>query len=76
MSLDIGGVISQMEVVSLPILLGYVLHRLGVLGGEFDRKLTTLVLSVALPCTVLSSLSTVDTLPGHGETLRLVLLMA
>ena len=38
MSLDMGGIISQMGVVSLPILLGYVLHRLGILGGEFDRR--------------------------------------
>lgn len=55
MSLDMGGIISQTGVVSLPILLGYVLHRLGILGGEFDRRLTTLVLDIALLYAVIAS---------------------
>lgn len=76
MSLDIGGVISQMEVVSLTILLGYALNRLDMMDETFDLKLTSLVLNVTLPCTVLSSLSSASDVPDRASVLLLMAQMS
>ena len=44
----------QMLTVSLPILLGWCIAKLGFMKAEFERELSHLLLQVALPCFVLS----------------------
>ena len=43
-----GFVATQILAVSLPILLGWALNKLGIIGGDLDNRLPTLVLNVAL----------------------------
>lgn len=69
------GAAGQIAVVALPVALGYVLRRLGVMDEGFDRRLVTLILDVLLPCAVLSSLLSVDSLPGGAEVVEVMALM-
>lgn len=73
--MGIFGAAGQMAVVALPVALGYALRRLGVMDEGFDRRLVTLILDVLLPCAVLSSLLSVDDLPGGVEVVEVMVLM-
>lgn len=44
-----------MVTLAIPIVIGYVAHRLGFMGGEFDGKLSSLVINITLPCMILVS---------------------
>ncbi len=61
----------QMVVLAIPILIGYVAHKLGFMGGDFDKKLSSLVVNVTLPAMILASISGRD-LPGAGDLLQLL----
>ncbi len=65
----------QMVVLAIPILIGYVAHKLGLMGGEFDSKLSGLVVNVTLPCMILASI-TARELPSPSEVLTLLALSA
>ena len=71
-----GYVAMQMVVVSLPILLGWVAHRIGLMDPAFDRGLSQLVLNVGLPCMILSSLNGVETLPAPADMLLCMVAVA
>lgn len=73
--MGIFGAAGQMAVVALPVALGYALRRLGVMDEGFDQRLVTLILDVLLPCAVLSSLLSVDDLPGGVEVVEVMALM-
>lgn len=60
----------EMITVSLPILLGWVISRLGLMGEGFERELSKLVLDVALPALVLSSVFGATSLPSTEELLQ------
>lgn len=63
----------QMLTVSLPILLGWCIAKLGFMKAEFERELSHLLLQVALPCLVLSSALGDDVrLPSIAETFSLM----
>lgn len=63
----------QMLTVSLPILLGWCIAKLGFMKAEFERELSRLLLQVALPCLVLSSALGDDVkLPSIAETFSLM----
>lgn len=63
----------QMLTVSLPILLGWCIAKLGFMKVEFERELSHLLLQVALPCLVLSSALGDDVkLPSIAETFSLM----
>lgn len=63
----------QMVTVSLPILLGWCIAKLGFMKAEFERELSHLLLQVALPCLVLSSALGDDVkLPSIAETFSLM----
>ena len=59
-----------MVTVSLPIVLGWVVSRLGLMSEGFERELSKLVLDVALPALVVSSVFGATKLPGAGELLQ------
>ena len=61
-----------MITVSLPILLGWAVCKLGLMSQQFERELSTLVLNVALPCLVLSSVFGNTKMPGPVETAQLM----
>lgn len=63
----------QMLTVSLPILLGWCIAKLGFMKAEFERELSHLLLQVALPCLVLSSALGDDVkLPSIADTFSLM----
>ena len=70
--MDFGHVAIEMVTVSLPILLGWAVSKLGLMSERFERELSTLVLNVALPCLVLSSIFGNSQMPGPAETAQLM----
>ena len=64
-----GSVALQMVTVSLPILVGWAAHKLGLMDDDFDMRLSTLVLNIGLPALILSSLSAQDTMPAATDML-------
>lgn len=63
----------EMVTVSLPILLGWAIAKLGFMQPEFERELSHLLLKVALPCLVLSSALGDDVkLPTPADTFSLM----
>ncbi len=69
------GVAYQMAVVAIPVAVGYALRRLSVMDELLDERLVALILDMLLPCAVLSSLLSVDTLPSRGELVEVMVLM-
>lgn len=69
---DMMPVVLQMVAVSLPILLGWGLHKLGVLDDALDTGLSRLVMNVGLPCSILASLGSVTETPSTGVLLAIV----
>lgn len=65
--MSFGHVAIEMITVSLPILLGWVVSKLGLMSETFERELSGLVLNVALPALVLSSVFGASKLPSWGE---------
>lgn len=61
----------QMLVLAIPIVIGYVAHRLGLMGGEFDSKLSGLVVNITLPCMIIASVCARD-LPAMGDIVQLL----
>lgn len=53
------------------VIVGYVLRRLGYMGGEFDKKLSALIMDVCCPLLILSSVMD-DRLPDAGLILPLL----
>ena len=68
--MSFGHVAIEMVTVSLPIVLGWVVSRLGLMSEGFERELSRLVLDVALPALVVSSVFGATKLPGAGELLQ------
>lgn len=65
-------VVSQIVAISVPIALGWCLHKLGVLDDQFDASLSRLVLNVALPCSIVASIDGNANLPGAGTLVGLM----
>ena len=62
----------QMLAVSLPIVLGWAINKLGLLNPELDAGLSRLVMNIGLPCTILASLHDAESLPSVETTLLIV----
>lgn len=67
-----GEIVAQMLVVSLPIALGWCIGRLGLLSRSFERELSALLLDVAMPCLIVSSVFGGADLPDMPSTLILM----
>lgn len=65
-------VASQMLVLALAIAVGFVARKLDVMNDAFDGSLSRLVLDVALPCMIVSSVFTEGGLP-NAETIGIIL---
>jgi len=55
--------LSEMLVILFAIACGCGANRLGILGGETDRKLSKLLLDVTMPCMIVGAVCTGDELP-------------
>lgn len=65
-------IVTQMIILFILVIVGYVLSKLNIMDADFDRKLSSLVIDVACPCLILASVMG-DTLPD--KTLILPLLV-
>lgn len=61
----------QMLVLAIPMAIGFLANRLALMGGEFDGKLSRLVLNVTLPCMILVSVDGRE-LPAPAELAALL----
>lgn len=48
-------IISQMAIFLLLVMAGYVANKCGLMGGDFDRKLSNFVINISCPCLIISS---------------------
>ena len=65
-------IISQMVILLLIVIAGFISNKCGLMGGEFDRKLANFIINVSCPCLVLSSVMG-DEFPDRGMILPLLL---
>lgn len=65
------GDLQVMVTLFVIVILGYVLRRLGYLGGDFDKKLSALIIDVCCPLLILSSVMG-DQLPDRKLILPLI----
>lgn len=65
---------SQMLVLFLAIILGYVARKTKIMNDQFDGHFSRLVLNVTLPCMILSSVLLNDNLPDAGTVGTIFLL--
>lgn len=71
--MELHNLINQMVILFLIMLVGFCANRFGVMDTEGNRKLSTLILNVTLPSTILSS-SIVDGETMTGGALAILLL--
>ena len=57
---DLSAAISQMGVLFLIVVLGFVLTKVGYLDQSVSSRFTTLLVNVTLPCMIISSVSEMD----------------
>lgn len=48
-------IISQMIILMILVIAGFISNKCGLMGGDFDRKLSNFIINVSCPCLVLSS---------------------
>ncbi len=65
-------VFGEMLVILFCMAAGFLSHKLGYLGGGTDRGLSKLILNVTMPCLIIGSVATGDTLPEAGEILTVL----
>ena len=61
--------LAEMLVLLFAIAAGFLANRLGILGGETDKKISRLLLSITLPPMILGSVCTGDALPERAVVL-------
>ncbi len=64
-------IISQMAILLLLVIAGLVSNKSGLLGGDFDRRLSNFIINVSCPCLIISSVMG-DTFPDRGMILPLL----
>ena len=60
---------AEMLVLLFAIAAGFLANRLGILGGQTDKHISKLLLSITLPCMILGSVCTGETLPEPAVVL-------
>lgn len=62
----------EMLVILFAIVLGYAANRMGIMGGEMDRKVSKLLLTFTMPCMIVAAVVTGEALPGLAEVLSIL----
>lgn len=62
----------EMLVILFAIAAGYLSHRLGILGGDVDKRISRLILNITMPAMIVAAVITGDTLPGLSEVLAIL----
>jgi len=61
--------LSEMLVILFAIACGYGANRLGILGGEVDKRISKLLLDVTMPCMIVGAVCTGEELPEAAVVL-------
>lgn len=69
--MDIEVILEQMIVLFLIVVAGFGAHKTGLMGGDFDRRLSNFVIQLTCPCLVISS-TMGSTMPDRGHILPLL----
>lgn len=64
-------IVIQMIILLLLVVAGFVSNRCGLMGGDFDRKLSGFIINVSCPCLIISSVMG-DVFPDRGMILPLL----
>lgn len=64
--------LAEMLVLLFAIFAGYIANRLDILGGEVDKKISKLLLSITMPAMILGAVCTGDTLPDQTVVLSVL----
>lgn len=64
--MDILSVVAQMLVLFVIVIVGFASHKVGLLGGDFDRRLSNFVIQVTCPCLIIAS-TMGDTMPDRSH---------
>lgn len=64
-------IVIQMIILLLLVVAGFVSNRCGLMGGDFDRKLSGFIINVSCPCIIISSVMG-DVFPDRGMILPLL----
>ena len=62
----------EMLAIAVPVVMGFVAHKLGLMGQKVDTSLSELVLNIALPCLLIGAVGTGSRLPTLSDTLGLL----
>ena len=73
--MNIQAIVTQMAVLFLLVIAGFASHKLKLIGGDFDRKLSNFVIQVTCPCLIISS-TMGDTMPDRSHIVPLLLVGA
>ena len=65
-------IITQMLILLLLVVAGFISNKCGLTGGDFDRKLSNFIINVSCPCLILSSVMG-DTIPDGSLIVPLLL---
>lgn len=65
--------LSEMLVIFVAIATGYLANRLKIMGGEMDRRVSQLLLTITVPAMSLGSVAARETLPPLHEILSVLL---
>lgn len=69
--MNIESVAAQMAVLFILVIAGFVAHKCGIMGGDFDKRLSNLVIQLTCPCLIVSS-TMGDTMPDRSLILPLL----
>lgn len=69
--MNIESVITQMIVLFLLVIAGFASHKCGLMGDDFDKKLSNFVIQVTCPCLIISS-TMGDVMPNRELILPLL----
>lgn len=75
--MNFGSILTQMVEFFLVIIIGYIANKCGIMDGDFNKRLTNLVLMVTTPCMILDSVinsESVFTAAQIGSTILLAVL--
>lgn len=65
-------IISQMIILLFVVIAGFISNKCGLMGGDFDRKLSNFIINVSCPCLIISSVMG-DVIPDSGMIIPLLL---
>lgn len=61
----------QMVILLLLVVAGFIANRCGLMGGDFDRKLSNFIINLSCPCLIVASVMG-DAVPDRGMILPLL----